>query len=527
MNTRFVAKTLVLTTALMFVSGAGLALRAAEKGKDKNKDKAELRAPLLVVSEGKAPNRDRADRVSYSAVIKKISPSVVAVIVNRKERAAPAARATPSLEELLQRGFPGMPGQGPGPGQGQGQRPRRQPAPVPNRPGAAESAAPTSSPASGVIISADGYILTNSPMLEGAEDVKVAFGDPRKEYTATVVGRDLRSNVAVLKIDATGLTPATLGDSDQLELGDVVLALGNPVGRGLTVSRGILSALGRDGANDGTEDFLQTDAAINPGNSGGALLDTEGRLIGINAAPAPRDDGNAGLGLVIPVNLARFVAEQLVKNGRVERALLGVETQPLEPDLIAAFNVKQGALISEVRVGGPADKGGIKGGDVVTRVEQTEIKDHRQLQQMIARLAPGKEVTIAYVRDGQPAETKVKLGTASAEKAANNTERAGDIADTEGVLDDVSIDEVTAEIREQLNVPSRIQGVLVTSVAPGGPSSRAGIQPGDIILELDRRAARTVEEAVKLSEEIKGPKILVQLWREGRVRLLVVDETKK
>jgi len=527
MNTCFAAKTLVLTTALLFVGGAGLALRAAEKGKDKNKDKAELRAPLVVVSEGKAPNRDRADRVSYSAVIKKNSPSVVAVIVNRKERAAPAARATPSLEELLQRGFPGMPGQGQGQGPGQGQRPRRQPAPVPNRPGAAESAAPTSSPASGVIISADGYILTNSPMLEGAEDVKVAFGDPRKEYTATVVGRDLRSNVAVLKIDATGLTPATLGDSDQLELGDVVLALGNPVGRGLTVSRGILSALGRDGANDGTEDFLQTDAAINPGNSGGALLDTEGRLIGINAAPAPREDGNAGLGLVIPVNLARFVAEQLVKNGRVERALLGVETQPLEPDLIAAFNVKQGALISEVRAGGPADKGGIKGGDVVTRVEQTEIKDHRQLQQMIARLAPGKEVTIAYVRDGQPAETKVKLGTASAEKAANNTERAGDIADTEGVLDDVSIDEVTAEIREQLNVPSRIQGVLVTSVAPGGPSSRAGIQPGDIILELDRRAARTVEEAVKLSEEIKGPKILVQLWREGRVRLLVVDETKK
>jgi serine protease Do len=237
-----------------------------------------------VVSEGKAPNRDRADRVSYSAVIKKNSPSVVAVIVNRKERAAPAARATPSLEELLQRGFPGMPGQG----QGQGQRPRRQPAPVPNRPGAAESAAPTSSPASGVIISADGYILTNSHIIEGAEDVKVAFGDPRKEYTATVVGRDLRSNVAVLKIDATDLTPVTLGDSDQLELGDVVLALGNPVGRGLTVSRGILSALGRDGANDGTEDFLQTDAAINPGNSGGALLDTEGRLIGINAAPAPR-----------------------------------------------------------------------------------------------------------------------------------------------------------------------------------------------------------------------------------------------
>ena len=519
MNTRFTAKTLLLTTALTFVSGTGLALRGAEKGKDKNREKAELRAPLVVVSEAKAPNRNSADRVSYSAIVKKVSPSVVAVIANRKERAAPPAGGTPSLEELLQRGFPGMPGQG--------QRPRRQPSPVPTRPSTAETAAPTSSPASGVIISADGYILTNSHVIEGAENVKVAFGDPRKEYDATVVGRDLRSNVAVLKIDATGLTPATLGDSDKLELGDVVLALGNPVGRGLTVSRGILSALGRDGANDGTEEFIQTDAAINPGNSGGALLDTDGRLIALNAARAQREDGNAGLGLAIPVNLARFIAEQLVKNGRVERALLGVETQPLEPDLIAAFNVKHGALISEVRAGGPADKGGIRGGDVVTRVEATEIKDHRQLQQMVARLAPGQEVTIAYMRDGQPAETKVKLGTASAEKAANNTERAGDIADTEGVLDDVSIDELTPEIREQLTVPARIQGVLVTSVAPGGPSARAGIQQGDIILELDRRTARNVEEAVKLSEEIKGPKILVQLWREGRVRLLVVDESKK
>ncbi len=519
MNTRFVAKTLLFTVALSLVGGAGLALCAAEKSKDKNKEKAEARVPLVVVSDAKAPQRNSADRVSYAAVIKQVSPSVVAVIATRKERAAPAAGATPSLEELLQRGFPGMPGQG--------QRPRRQPTPIPARPSAAESAAPTSSPASGVIISTDGYILTNSHVIEGAENVKVAFGDPRKEYDATVVGRDLRSNVAVLKIEATDLAAATLGDSDKLELGDVVLAMGNPVGRGLTVSRGILSAFGRDGANDGTEEFIQTDAAINPGNSGGALLDTDGRLIGLNAARAQRDDGNAGLGLAIPVNLARFIAEQLVKNGRVERALLGVETQPLEPDLIAAFNVKQGALISEVRGGGPADKGGLKGGDVVTRVEATEIKDHRQLQQMISRLAPGKEVTIAYMRDGQPAETKVKLGTASAEKAANNTERAGDIADTEGVLDDVSIDELTSELREQLNVPARIQGVFVTGVAPGGPSSRAGIQQGDIILELDRRAARNVEEAVKLSEEIKGPKILVQLWREGRVRLLVVDESKK
>ncbi len=184
-------------------------------------------------------------------------------------------------------------------------------------------------------------------------------------------------------------------------------------------------------------------------------------------------------------------------------------------------------MLSEVRSGGPADKGGLKGGDVVTKVDATEIKDHRQLQQLIARFAPGTDIAVTYVRDGKTAEAKVKLGSASAEKAANNTERGGDIADTEGVLDDVAIDELSAEIRDQLNVPERIQGVFVTNVAPGGPSARAGIQVGDIILELDRRPARNVSEAVKLSEEIKGPKILVQLWREGRVRLLVVDETKK
>jgi len=521
MNSPFAAKSLLLMSMLSLTGGAGLALHAADKGKAK--DKAETRAPLVVATDAKAPNRDNADRVSYAAIIKKAGPSVVAVIANRKEKPEPTV-STPNLEEMLRRGFPGMPGQGL-PGQGQ-QRPRRQ-RQLPTQPGAAESMATVASPASGVIISADGYILTNAHVVDGAEDVKVALGDPRKDYAATVVGRDARSDVALLKIEATGLAAITFGDSDKLELGDVVLALGNPAGRGRTVSRGIVSALGRDAAGDGTEDFLQTDAAINPGNSGGPLLDTDGRLVGLSTARAARDDSNAGLGFAVPVNLARFVAEQLAKNGRVERALLGVETQPLEPDLMAAFNVTQGALLSEVRAGGPADKGGLKGGDIVTRVDATEIKDHRQLQQTIARMAPGQDVTIAYLRDGKAAEAKVKLGSASADKAANNTERSGDITDTEGVLDDVSIDELTAEIREQLNVPARYQGVFVTSVAPGGPSSRAGIKEGDIILELDRRPTRNVEEAVKLSEEIKGPKILVQLWSEGRVRLVVVDESKK
>lgn len=518
MKNVFAARTLLLTAALSLTAGAGLTLHAADKGKDKEKDKAEVRAPLVLKTDAKAPNRDSGDRVSYSAALKKAMPSVVAVLANRKERAG-AAIATPNLEELLQRGFPGMPNQQ--------QRPRRQ-RPQTQVPSAAPDNAPaTAAPASGVIISADGYILTNFHNIDGAEDVKVALGDPRKEYAATVVGRDARSDVALLKIEAKDLAPITLGDSDKLELGDAVLAVGNPTGRGFTVSRGIISAMGRDGASDGSEDFIQTDAAINPGNSGGALLDADGRLIGLNTSRTQRDDGNAGLGLAVPVNLARFIGEQLAKSGRVERALLGVETQPLEPDLIAAFNVSQGALISEVRPGSPADKGGLKGGDVVTKVDATEIKDHRMLQQTVARLAPGTEITVTYVRDGKSAELKVKLGSASADKASNSTDRTGDIADTEGVLDDVSIDELTPEIREQLSVPPALQGVYVTNVAPGGPSSRADIQQGDIILELERRPTRNVQEAVKLSEEIKGPKVLVLLWREGRRFIRLVDESKK
>ncbi len=509
MTSRF-ATHLFLGTALTFLAP----LQAAEKASAPT----EPRVVLNVRSDARVVNRSAAERVSYAELVKKAASSVVTVMATRKE-APTAPVGTPSLEDLLRRGMPGLPGQG-----AQPRRRDRTPFPSQPAPSANVAMAPTSAPASGVIFSADGYVLTTYRVIDGAEEVKVALGEPRKEYVAKITGRDARSDLALLKIDATGLSPLALADSDTVELGDVVLALGNPAGKGLTVSRGIVSALSREG--DGSEDSILTDAAINPGNTGGPLIDTDGRIVGLNSARPARDEGNAGLGLAIPANLTRFVAEQLAKNGRVERALLGVETQPLEPELIAVFNVKQGALLTEVRTGSPADKGGLKGGDIVTRVDATEIRDPRHLQLTIARLAPGTEIAVGYVRDGQKAEAKVKLGAASVEKAAANG-GSGDIADTEGVLDDVSIDELTAEIREELRVPKRLEGVYVTRVAPGGPSSRAGIQEGDIIIELERRPTRNVEEAVKLSEEIKGPKVLVQLWREGRTRFIVVDESKK
>jgi len=328
----------------------------------------------------------------------------------------------------------------------------------------------------------------------------------------------------VLKIDATGLTPATLGDSEQLQVGDVVLAIGDPFGIGQSVSRGIVSALGRGDLGIETfEDFIQTDAAINPGNSGGALLDTDGRVVGINTAILSRSGGFNGVGFAIPINLVRSIAEQLVATGRVSRAFLGVKTQPLEAELSSVLKADHGALITEVQADTPAAKAGLKDGDIVTRINQTEIKDPRHLQLTVSQLTPGSEATIEYVRDGKPATLQVKLAQRPEEKLAAG---GHDGDKDEGVLNGVGVGDVTPEIRDQLNLPRRVGGAVITEVDPDSASARAGLREGDVITELDHKPIHNAEEAVKLSDEIKGPKVLVRLWRDGQSRYLVVDESK-
>jgi serine protease Do len=317
------------------------------------------------------------------------------------------------------------------------------------------------------------------------------------------------------------------GDSDKLEVGDVVLAIGNPFGIGQSVSRGIVSALGRGGLGiERYEDFIQTDAAINPGNSGGALVDTDGRVIGINTAILSRSGGGFnGIGFAIPINQARGLAEQLITKGKVDRAYLGVETQALDDDLSSMLKVSQGALINVVHAGTPAEKAGLKNGDIITKVDGTDIKDNRYLQLLITRLAPGTEVKITYVRDDKTTTTTAKLGTLTDKILASDDRAIGGSGD--GVLDDVAIGELTAEVRQELNVPKRIEGVVVTGVQPDGTAARAGLREGDVITSLDRKPTTNVEEAVKLSEEIKGPKVLVQVWRRGGTRTIVVDESNK
>jgi serine protease Do len=537
----------LLSFVLAFGATAGLTLSAADSKADRKKapaaaDKkaaaaapAEKHAPLKISVDTKPINRDAADRVSYAPIIKRTASSVVYVHSSKTIR---GADLSPFFNDPRFRRFfdiPGAPGGAEDedgavrpsePGQG-GRTPRANP--KGNRKGAnPRNRLPDQTQqglGSGVVITADGYILTNNHVIEGADEVKVSIGESTKRYVAKVVGRDSFADIAVLKIEAEGLTPAVFGDSEQLQVGDVVLAIGNPFGVGQSVSRGIVSALSRGVGMGPIEDFIQTDAAINPGNSGGALLDTEGRVVGINSAILSESGGFAGVGFAIPINLARNIAEQLVNNGRVDRAFLGVAPQDLTEELTSQFGTEKGAIISEITPASPAEKAGLKTGDVITKIESTEIRDSRHLLLTIGQLKPESQVAVEYLRDGKKGKATARLARRPEQTVADND--ATTPGKEVGVLNGVGVGEITAQVRDQLQLPPRVKGALITSVEADSPSAKQGLREGDIILELDRKPVTNAEQAVKLSEEIKGPKVLVLIWRNGRTRYLAIDESKE
>ncbi len=493
------------------------------------------RPPLKITVDTKPIDRDRADRVSYAPVVKRTASSVVYVHSSKRVR---AQDMYPFLNDpRFRRFFDGLgipmpeedgslrPDDGPGSNRGGNRNDRS------NRGGGSGSRNRLPDQVqqglgSGVVITADGYILTNNHVVEGADDVKVSIGEATKRYDATIVGRDSFADLAVLKIEATGLSPAVFGDSEQLQVGDVVLAIGNPFGVGQSVSRGIVSALSRGVGIGPIEDFIQTDAAINVGNSGGALIDCEGRVVGINTAILSRSGGSAGVGFAIPINLARNIAEQIVNTGRVERGFMGVGPQDLTEELASQFGAEKGTIISEVSPDSPAERAGLKPGDVITKVNNTEIRDSRHLLLTVGQFKPDTPVTVEYLRDGKRATAKVKLGRRP--ESADTLEDSGPAAGADvGVLNGVGVGDITAEMRDQLQLPARIKGALITSVDPDSPSGRQGLSEGDIILELDRKPVSNADEAVRLSEEIKGPKVLVLIWRNGRTRYMAIDESKE
>ena len=375
---------------------------------------------------------------------------------------------------------------------------------------------------SGVLVSPDGYILTNEHVVDGAMDIKVALSDKR-EYSAKIVGTDSKTDLAVLKIDQTGLPAITMGDSSKVQVGDVVLAVGNPFGVGQTVTMGIVSATGRGNLGiEDYEDFIQTDAAINPGNSGGALVDAEGRLIGINTAILSRSGGNQGVGFAIPSNMARNVMDQIIHSGKVSRAFLGVTIQPVTSDLAKIFKLDkaEGALISEVASNSPAERAGLKSGDIVIRVDNDRVADSRGLQLAVGEMKPGRNVRLTVIRDGMERSYPLTLGEQPGER--NSSALAAPSSSSRKTLDGVSVEPLTESTASQYGVPRSARGLVVRRVDPESAAAEAGLQPGDVILEVNRQTVAGVDDLARQIDGGTTDSTLLLVSRDGRTRYVVI-----
>jgi serine protease Do len=375
---------------------------------------------------------------------------------------------------------------------------------------------------SGVIVSPEGYILTNNHVIEKATDIKVILQDKR-QLPGKVVGSDPKTDIAVVKIAATGLPTLTLGDSSKLQVGDYAFAIGNPFGVGETATMGIISATGRNGLSiEDYEDFLQTDAAINPGNSGGALLDAMGQVIGINTAIlSGGSGGNQGIGFAIPINMAKYVMDQILKHGQVVRGYIGVGIQEVTPDLAKAFNVppEKGALVGNVEPNSPGAKAGLQRGDVIDEINGQPVNGPNELRLKVASMAPGTTVHLKVNRSGQEHDVTLTLGELPSGKTAGNGPGAAENSPMRGV----QVDELTDDIRQQLGLNSDVKGVVVTEVPDGSPASDAGLQRGDVIEQVNRHPVNSVSEYHRLVEEAGKQAIVLLINRGGNTTFLVVQ----
>jgi Do/DeqQ family serine protease len=338
---------------------------------------------------------------------------------------------------------------------------------------------------SGVIVRADGYILTNNHVVDNADRVKVEMADGRS-FDAKVVGTDAPSDLAVLKIDGSNLHTLPLADSDRVRVGDVVLALGNPLGIGQTVTMGIVSAKGRSTSvgpsNDSYQDFIQTDAPINEGNSGGALVNTQGELIGINSQILTPSGGNIGIGFAIPANMAHNVMAQLIDHGNVRRGLLGVTVQGVTPDIARSLKIEdaKGVLVNSVTAGGAAEKAGVQRGDIITSINGAAVKDTNSLRNEISQMMPGTDVKVQLVRDGKEQTVNVRLGEMQGSHAEGEDSHKGASSSGFGL----AVEPLTRETARQLGV-GVTTGLVVTNVEPSSRAADAGLRQGDVIEEVD------------------------------------------
>jgi len=446
--------------------------------------------------------RDGLPRGSYAPIIQKVVPGVVKIVTSATMEDTLGESSTNPQDQFRRRFFGD-----------QFDQPR---GPMPPQ--------KVQGLGSGVVVTQDGYILTNNHVVDGAKEVKVTLEDGH-EYTAKVIGRDPKSDLAVVKIEANNLPVVPMADSDAVQVGDVVLAVGNPFGVGQTVTQGIVSAIDRGNMGiEAYENFIQTDAAINPGNSGGALVDIKGRLVGINTAILSRSGGSQGVGFAIPSNLARIVMESLVQNGHVTRGYLGVMIQNITPALAEEFKLKdtKGALIGDVVDDGPAAKAGFKPGDVVLAFNGRKVSDSRHLQLDVAATKPGSIVPVEILRKGdhKTLDVTVKQLPGSEELAGNDSQN-----DNTGTLNGVGVGDVDAQVRREFNIPKDVKGAIVTQVDPNCPAAEAGLKPGVVIEDINHHPVNSAEEAVRLTEKSGDKKTLLRVWANGGSHYIVVDES--
>jgi serine protease Do len=498
MNSRkFWRKPQVILVAMLLLTGvAGLGMaRAGQK----------LFSPGLHAALKLADPAEGPSKVGFAPVVKSVLPDVVNISTSKVVKASDQFSGDqdgipPLFQQFFGNQFPGM-------NQGNGfQKPQDQ---------------RENSLGSGVIVSPDGYILTNNHVIDGATDVRVTLSDKR-QLKAKIVGTDPKTDIAVLKVDGSNFPTITIGDSSKVEVGDYALAIGDPFGVGQTVTMGIVSAMNRGNLGiEDYEDFIQTDAPINPGNSGGALINDRGELIGINTAILSHGSGgNEGIGFAVPVNLARDVMGQILDHGKVNRAYLGIMVQDVTPAIAKAMGLKdmQGVLVGDVSPSGPAKKSGIQRGDVILDVNGKPMPDSRTLRMAISMMKPDSTVKLKLMRNGAPTDATVTLG----ELPSTQEQAKSEGGSSEGALEGVTLQNLDLDTAKQLGLPVSTTGVVVANIAPSSAVAMSGLRRGDVIQEINHQPVKNVEQAQEALSKA-GSNVLLLVNRQGNTMFIGIS----